>query len=177
VSPARLKPSPDIVSAWEGLLERWVADAVMPLFVRESRLLRGSETAHHSGRMLVPVDNSPPQWLFRQLFEPTAPTYAERQATLDGNSIEVGMIVCAAEREVARYRAKCGDRGMNHLGWKLAHVQPVGRGNGNITTMPVEQLHGHFWRSMRPTNMVVVPRRWAGLAEVAAFLDALKAAW
>lgn len=60
-SPLRPRPSPAVMAQWLALLEAWVKDDGVPLFVRKHSANRGSVILHASGRALVPCDNSPTQ--------------------------------------------------------------------------------------------------------------------
>ncbi len=150
----------------------------MPLFVRRLRAGRGSVLPHQSGRSLVPTDNSPANWALSFALSGECPTLDEVRAFVKADAIPVAMAMRKPEREKAAFRCtRAKGAQLNALGWKVAHVRDVGLGQRvELTTAPLERLVEHFQRFMSPSNMFVVPLRWAGLAELPEVIEAVSRA-
>lgn len=174
-SPLRPRPSPAVMAQWSALLEAWVEDHELPLFVRKHAGNRGSVILHASGRALVPCDNSPAQWAFVMATGGECPTLREIKSMFAEDAIPVAMIQKAAERASAKQRCTLSRQfSVNHHGWKLAHIQQIGLNERTvISALPMERLAAHFRALMSPSNMFVVPLAWAGIAEIEAVCRAV----
>jgi hypothetical protein len=171
----RPAPSAEVAHAWDTLIADWIREPRLPLLVRKSAENRGEEVSHSSGRTLVPVDNSPAQWVYALACAGEVPTLADIEEMLAKDQVPVAMVLKKAEREKARYRRALGKLGTASAGWKLGHLQPVGLGYGGpVETLPIDVLMEHFRALMSPSNMFVVPLAWAGLAEIPEVLDAMR---
>lgn len=155
-------------------LARWANDPDLPLLVRKAQQNRGSIVLHESGRQLVPVDNSPAQWALSFALTLGPIDLATVKDLLAKDRIPTAMVFSKEERARARYRCSLGQStDFNAKGWKLAHIKPVGLNRrAPIGTLPIEDVQEHFLRLMTPSNMFVVPKKWAGLAEVPEVLEA-----
>ena len=163
--------------AWEQLLTDWIADPQLPLLVRKFRQNRGSVIRTVFGRTVVPTDNSPAQWVFAVAYDRQCPRISDVAQLLASGRIPVAMAFSAgAEKEGAVFRGLRGRcPGTAEGGWKLAHLEPVGLGGrGPVEDYGREALERHFRLLMSPRNMFVVPSAWAGLAEVAEFLEGFR---
>lgn len=176
-SPLRPRPSPAVMAQWLALLEAWVKDDGVPLFVRKHSANRGSVILHSSGRALVPCDNSPAQWAFVMAAAGECPTLHDIKSMFAEDAIPVAMIQKAAERASAKQRCTLSRQfSVNHHGWKLAHIQQIGLNERtSIAELPMERLVSHFRALMSPSNMFVVPLAWAGMAEVEPVIQAIVA--
>ena len=62
------------------------------------------------------------------------------------------------------------------MGWKVAHIDGVGLGNRTtVAELSESTLREHFRKLMRPSNMFVIPLKYAGLAELPEFCEAVGA--
>lgn len=174
-SPLRPRPSPAVMAQWLALLEAWVKDDGVPLFVRKHSANRGSVILHSSGRALVPCDNSPAQWAFVMAAAGECPTLHDIKSMFAEDAIPVAIIQKAAERASAKQRCTLSRQfSVNHHGWKLAHIQQIGLNERTaISELPMERLVSHFRALMSPSNMFVVPLAWAGMAEVEPVIQAI----
>ena len=131
---------------------------------------------HESRRRLVPSDNSPAQWIVRQLFSGAS-------ATIDYLNSEL-MNIPATQRMGALDKAeshfkvtldeiKSGRAGTQ--GWYLAHLKSVGLGRiKSLQTHPMEGANGlksHFIKFMSPSNMCLISKDVAAIAEMKFFFD------
>lgn len=174
-SPLRPRPSPAVMAQWSALLEAWVEDDGLPLFVRKHSGDRGSVVLHATGRALVPCDNSPAQWAFVMAAVGECPTLQDIRSMFAEDAIPVAMIQKAAEKASAKHRCTLSRQfSVNHHGWKLAHIQQIGLNERTaISEVPMNRLASHFRALMSPSNMFVVPLAWAGMAEVEPVIQAV----
>ena len=159
---------------WTELLEAWIIDPAVPLLVRRVGAGRGQVIPHWTGRDLVPTDNSPAHWALSLALQGIVPTLPEVRDWFAQDCIPVAMVLKKAEREKARYRCTRSAVSLNDLGWKVAHLDDVRLGRGTLAQMPLEGLRAHCRRFLNPGNMFLVPLPWAGLAEVAQVVSAIR---
>lgn len=171
----RPRVTSDVRKGWSRLLDDWVSDGEMPLLVRRSGAGRGQVIRHISGRRLVPADNSPAHWSLALALQSEVPTLDNIRSLFERDSIPVAMILSRKEREQATYRCTRSAVSLNELGWKVAHIDDVALGRGELETIPIASLRSHFLRFLTPSNMFVVPLEWAGLAELPRVIQSIKA--
>ena len=162
---------------WQALLHAWVQDDSLPLLIRRPSAGRGLVLAHSSGRSLVPTDNSPANWSLSLALSGTCPTLDDVRADFSADAIPVAMMFHKKEKLSARFRctrAKVAQ--LNALGWKVAHIEDVGLGRGALETVEFDRLAQHFLRFLSPSNMFVVPLKWAGIAELPEVAAAMRRA-
>jgi hypothetical protein len=175
--PSRPRPEPKVLDHWDELIEMWADDRSLPLYTRKAANNRGSALPHHSGRVIVPTDNSPAHWSFAAAVLGMTPTLEDVRMLVASDSIPVAMILKSVERRAARFKCTLGKvPSPNASGWKLAHVDGVGL----ATTVPLTdigetQLREHFRRLLSPRNMFVVPTKYSGLGELPEFCAAVRA--
>lgn len=174
-SPSRPRPPDEVIAHWTKLLNDWVDDNDLPLFVRKHSNNRGSVVSHSSGRLLVPCDNSPAHWAYVMASNGKCPALQDIKTFLENDKIPVAMIQKAVERPTAKYHCTLTNEfNVNKYGWKLAHVQGVGLNTRtHISVLPLERLTGQFRSLMAPENMFVVPLVWAGIAEIKTVIQAV----
>lgn len=171
--PNRPRPSQQVISEWDSALSAWIADESLPLYVRKFKDNRGSLIQHSSGRFLVPVDNSPAQWAYDYACGSGAIEISEIRRLIAADGIPVAMIHPKVERCSAKFRCTIAKTvNLNSKGWKLAHIHPVGlRSRTPLAELPLDRVIEHFTRLMSPRNMFVVPKPWAGIAELPEFIE------
>lgn len=174
--PSRPRLSGSICERWGALLDEWAAAEELPLIVRKARGNRGHVLQHHSGRAIVPADNSPAHWSLSLAFADVCPTLDEVRSMLASDQVPVAMVFNADEKQGARYRCtRQSVRGPNQLGWKVAHIYDVGLGyTGALAGISLDALRNHMKRFLAPGNMFLVPKEYAGVAETPEFLEAFR---
>ena len=87
------------------------------------------------------------------------------------------MIFKSAEFARARYQCTLSKSpNPNAAGWKVAHIDPVGLvKRADVTTIEESVLREHFRKLMKPSNMFVIPLKYAGLGELPEFCQAIQA--
>lgn len=171
--PTRPTVAEDVRVHWKRLVEEWIQNADMPLYVRKFRGNRGQELTHTSGRILVPVDNSTAHWAFASALQGQTPSLPDVRALMERDEMPVAMAFTKVEREAARFTCNRNQVNLNTLGWKVCHIEPVGmKSRGEITQLPIEVLLKHFRRYLSPTNMFLVPKIWSGLGEMPEMIEA-----
>lgn len=172
--PARPRVMREVLIAWDVLLDEWIAAPDIPLFVRKAKDNRGSLLTHTNGRAIIPTDNSPAHWSIGLAHAGICPTLDEVREMFARDAIPVAMVISRAEKECARFRCTRGStKNPNQLGWKVAHIDDVGLGYiGQPTEADFALLTAHHKRFLAPSNIFLVPKDYAGLAETPEFLQA-----
>ena len=177
-SSDRPHPNQEVLFAWDELLLQWVAEASLPLYVRKFADNRGQKMVHPSGRVFVPTDNSPAQWAFSLACAGEIPTLTELEEKIAGDQLPIAMMLKSTEKQSATYRCSLSaPYDVNKKGWKLAHIDGVGlNSRALLSALPIDVLHTQFLRFMAPSNMFLVPKRFAGIAEIDEVIDAFRKA-
>lgn len=178
-SATRPRPSEEVLAHWDDVVRAWSMDADAPLLVRKhdaSRWRRGSGHRHVGGRTLVPVDNAPANWCMASALLGLTPDLPAVLAALTCGDMPVCMARKKGEGDGALYRGTLRRNGpppnLNALGWKVAHLEPVGlRTSTALTDVPIDLLQERHRRLLSPRNMIVVPMTHGGLAELPEFLE------
>ena len=168
-SPLRPQISPDVLHGWSALLQGWLADSSLPMLVRSSKGPPGSLIDHPNGRRLVPTDNSPAQWVFTLAERGEVPTLDQIHRWFAADRIPVAMAIKKKDKPDTKYFCNLATvkDNPNDLGWKVAHIEAVGlRRRGKLDAMSIKDLESHFVRFLAPSNLFVVPTRWAGFSEI-----------
>jgi hypothetical protein len=174
--PVRPSITPAVLAHWDMLLDEWGAADDLPLFVRKFNDNRGHELKHRSGRTIVPTDNSPAHWSVMSAFAGERPTLDDVRGLLQRDRIPVAMAFRRTEKDGARYRCTRSELpNPNQLGWKVAHIDDVGLGyTGDICDVAVPTLAAHHKRFLTPSNIFLVPKEYAGVAETPEFIQAFR---
>ena len=132
---------------------------------------------HPSGRVLVPTDNSPASWAFARAILEETPSLEDIKTEFEQDRIRVAMIFKSAELAGARYKWTLNTRlNPNSAGWKIAHTKGIGlRNRVAITEVNKSILQEHFRKFMKPSNMFLIPLKYAGLGELPEFRQAIEA--
>jgi hypothetical protein len=175
--PGRPQPERSVLEHWDRLICEWADDPSLPLYVRKSAHNRGSIIRNVTGRSIVPTDNSPAQWALSRSILGDKPTLEQVRQAITDDQIPVAMILTTVERSTATFRCvlKSLDN-PNEAGWKVAHVDGVGLANkAELAGVNETVLRQHFRKLMSPSNMFVVPLKYAGLGELPEFCQAIRA--
>jgi hypothetical protein len=167
-----------VLGYWDTLIDQWSNSEDLPLLVRKQSADIGDLLTHEdSGRRLAPCDNSPAHWAILTAFNcGTGFTLDDVEEAVAHHEVPVTMVMNA--KEIAESKMKgVGAKLPNasKLGWKVDHIVDVGLGGrGRIEEMPLDDLKRHFCRLMKPSNIVLVPRKLRGLGDMPAFISFLK---
>ncbi|MDR4495157.1 MAG: hypothetical protein R3B74_12180 [Nitrospirales bacterium] len=162
--------SAHMLNASEQLLDEWFSDRVLAIVIRKHNRNRGTVVSSISGRLLVPTDNSPAQWVFSLAYAGECPTKRQLADLLRDDKVPVAMAMSKEEKASAARKCALGQYSVNRKGWKLAHANDIGfRSSRSLGEIPDADLKAHFMAFLSPRNMFVVPSAWAGLAEVESF--------
>jgi hypothetical protein len=168
LSPIRPDCTAEAKKYWDSLISKWAKDPNLPLFVRKQGDHRGQSVIHDSGRELILTDNSPAQWVYSLCYQDKRYKLRDIQSLLLKDEVPVAALLRPTERGNAKYKCTLsslqGDLVL--LGWKLAHVNSSGlRTSKRLEEQPIASLMTHFVRSMSPSNMILLPKNWAGVAD------------
>jgi len=170
-SPFRPTISSNVLKDWSVLLQQWVADKSLPIFVRKltENAPAGSFIIHSTGRPLVPTDNSPASWVFNLAEKESVPTLSDIHQGFMSDRIPVALAIKKKHKPITKYfcNLKTVKDNPNDRGWKIAHIESVGLGQrGEIRDMHIADLEAQFIRFLNPSNMFAVPKTWAGFSEI-----------
>ena len=172
---SRPRPESFVIQHWDSLVDKWVEDRSLPLFVRKANNNRGSLLTLSSGRAVIPTDNSPASWAFTRAILGDTPSLEDIRRKFDEDQIPIAMILKPAERDAPRYGSTLSKtENPNSAGWKLAHIDGVGlKSNTAVGSIDESVLRVHFCNLMKPGNMILTPLRYAGLGELPEFCKAM----
>ena len=163
---------PAVERSWSHLLEAWVAEPELPLLVRKSSMVRGSEVLHASGRKIVPCDNAPAQWACNLAVQGCVPTIEAIKAGFENDTIPVSFAHKATEKERRKYHCTLGKFSVNKAGWKLCHIKSVGLNSRTpLIDIGIDALQLAFINLLSPENYFLLPTQWGGLGEAREFID------
>lgn len=173
-SPHRPRVGAECSARWDALLDAWIGAGDLPLLIRAGAgKRRGQAPPHESGRLVVCTDNSPAHWSLALALQGKCPTLDEVRALFAADRLPVCMAMSGLERVSAKYRCNRQALNLNTLGWKVCHREPVGERRPQISERaPLERITSHFGRFLRPANMFLVPKKWAGLGELVGVIRA-----
>jgi hypothetical protein len=172
-SSERPRIEDSVLDQWSELVSSWANDSTLPLLVRKSSLVRGSELQHVSGRIIVPCDNSPAQWACHLALRGNVPTLEEIRAGFRSDLIPVSFAHKSGEHSLRRFHCTLRKHTVNKAGWKLCHIDPVGlRSRIPLREVPIEVLKRAFFDLLDPKNFFVLPITWGGLGEAPEFIRA-----
>ena len=177
-SDLRPRLTADVSVHWDSLIEEWIAQTDLPLFVRRwgRAEARGQVITHVSGRKLVPSDNTLANWVFVQAYEGAMPSIGDIRSLVQQRALPVALALKAGERVLAEFRGlRGGFKNPNDLGWRVCHKQAVGiRQRGLLAELPIRELEQHFRHFLSPSNLFLVPKSLAGLGELLHMCTAMK---
>lgn len=123
--------------------------------------------------MIVPTDNSPAQWAFTLACIGECPQIEclRNWFAVPSESPErilIAFTLSNEERKQSTYKLTLQrEFNVNRQGWKLGHIKEIGlKKQRDLGSMDIKNLKKHHLDFLRPANMFVVPKQWAGLAEI-----------
>lgn len=159
-------------TAWDNLLNEWVADTSLPLLIRKSSLVRGSEVVHATGRRIIPTDNSPAQWACNLALQRIIPTISEIRTAFVNDAIPISFAHKKEEKEQRKYHCTLGKYSINKDGWKLCHINAVGlNARSSLSSINIQGLREAFFDLLSPSNYFLLPIKWGGLGEAREFIE------
>ena len=167
-------PSPEQIDAWENVLDKWIEDPSLPLFVRQfdkNEKLRGSEIGHTSNRILIRTDNTPAHWVYKKyVVAGEKPSLKTLKLELKNRTIPLAMVINKKEALILNkpeYDSRNHRMGQDDM--KLAHIERV-KLPGN-KDLPLSEYINHHKRFLSLKNMYLIKQSYAGIAEVKSFND------
>jgi hypothetical protein len=161
-------------SHWSQLIENWMNDPHLPIFVRRKGMGFGVKIRHSCGRELVFADNSPAVWAYSLALRGEKPNINQIREWLNQDTIPIAMIKTKEMSSNNGYQCVLSSKkcNLNILGWKLAHIDRIGLGQkGKLADIEIATIKKHFLKFMSPSNMFVVPKVLAGIAEISEVCD------
>jgi hypothetical protein len=168
-SSLRPRVAPAILALWNQLLDVWIADTTIPLIIRKSAGNRGQIVQHRTGRLIVPVDNTPAHWALGLALTGKCPSPEEIPMLFNEDALPIAMAFTKAERALATYTGKRAKwlGSLNKYGWKVCHIANVGLKNpAPLHVIDIRGLSTICRGLLDPSNMFLVPLKWAGVGEL-----------
>jgi len=157
---------------WDSFIKNWVLNQNIPLLIRKKDNELGTINLHKDGRKLIPVDNSPAQWVFASICNGFSPP-TNIIVDLENGIIPVAMVLPKLKPGTEAYRGKLSNcPNTQKYDWYLAHKINVGL-HKKMYECTLGELENHFYNLMSPLNMFVVPKNktMRGLAELVDFIE------
>jgi hypothetical protein len=160
---------------WDELIEEWIKDRSLPIFIRKKSLGRGREIVHREGRIIIPTDNMPANWSFSKAYHGCYFNKAEIKKMLENGEIPFAHALKKEEREFAKkIKVKPNFIDVNKKGWTVRHIQSVGLNEyKEINEIALEEIERHFKNFISPRNMFLVPKSLAGFGELSQVIKAM----
>jgi hypothetical protein len=160
--PARPSPAPEMLAAWDGVLDRWIASD-LPLILRIQKRI-GETARSRDGRTVIFADNMPANWALASALEGEVPNIDSWTAETLANNVPLSM--------VSRSAVKVD---LNQLGWKVCHIDGVSdRRRGAVEDYAAAELGVRMRRFLSPRNMFVIPKVWSGAGELPEVIEAVR---
>jgi hypothetical protein len=166
-----------VLDQWDAVLREWVTDDNLPLLIRrkekdpndKSKVYPHGRPFSHtqSGRELITVDNAPATWCCAAALRGEVWSAEELHVKLRNHELPVTMMSPAEEATYRGTLVQVEDYNLNNMGWKVSHVIDVGLGTrGSAAKNKLIDLQRHSYNLLRPRNMFLVPKNYAGLGEL-----------
>jgi hypothetical protein len=165
----RPRVAPEVLVLWSKLIDEWITDSTAPLLVRKSAGPRGKAIPHRTGRIIVPVDNTPAHWALGLALTGKCPSLEDVHTLLNRDALPIAMALKASERAQAKYTGATAKwlGLLNRYGWKVCHIANVGlKTPAPLHVIDIRGLSTLFRALIDPSNMFLVPLKWAGFAEL-----------
>ena len=116
----------DIANSWNVFVKNWALEPNIPQLIRKKDNEYGTINIHNSGCKLIPVDNSPAQWIFACVCNGFPPPENIEKALSEGN-IPIAMVLPKTKDGIEMFRGKLGKcHNTQTLDWYLGHKTDVG---------------------------------------------------
>lgn len=162
-------PEDVIIKSWQVVIEEWIKDESMTLFVRKGGEIRGTKITNIRERDIITTDNTPAHWVFKNLVLDKL-NYNKNQIAdlVKSNRFPISFV-----RKKSEYETLIGEMvatkttRLNEHGWKLAHIDRIAMKRGNNIT--IEDYKTHHSNFLNLSNMYLIDKDFSGLAEVLLF--------
>ena len=166
------KIAENVCNSWQNLIDEWVLDETIPLFVRKETSKKGQSIKHPSGREIIFADNSVAVWAFYNALQNKTYTVSDIKKLIHDDEIPVMFIATKELKENAKYKKALGSI---FEGWKLCHIESVGfNSNKKITDLSMDEIKSHFKKYVNPNNMFALPKEIGDLGELKDFIEEQK---
>jgi hypothetical protein len=163
-------PPSELVANWETVLNSWISDERLPLFIRQPSKGRGILNEHESGRWLRITDNTPAHWVYKKNVIDNEPlTFIEVRLALTNNNFPLAMAKKQVEIDLKKTEVASRKHLLGNENWYLAHIKPIALSGGNNKT--IEDYVAHHRNFLSLDNMYLISKEYKGLAEVEMFND------
>ncbi|WP_447636204.1 hypothetical protein [Flavobacterium microcysteis] len=161
-------PNKEIINTWQNVINEWINDDSIPLFVRKGSEIRGT-IIEFDGRNIITTDNTPAHWVFKNIvLERLNFSPQEILELINSNKFPISFIRKKTEYETLLDGMVADNKTrLNNAGWKLAHIIGIAMKRGkNITIDDYKKHHSQF---LALSNMYLIDKKFSGLAEVNLF--------
>lgn len=167
-------PQKEVSECWLKILNEWVDDEQMVLFVRKGNDIRGSISEIYSGRKIMTTDNTPAHWIFRNtVFSNRSLSKQTIAELIHSNQFPVSFIKKGSEKDTL-VENMLADKAIKEqiTSWKLAHIDRIAlKRSKNI---PLEEYKNHHRKFLDLNNMYLIDKEYSGLAETPLFNTVVK---
>ena len=167
-------PTEDISKNWTKVLNEWIDDDQMILFVRKGGETRGQIFETSCGRKIMTTDNTPAHWVFKNIvLNGLNHSKKEISELIKTNNFPISFIRKKSEKEtlIGKMVADKETR-LNNDNWKLAHIGRIAMKRGKSIT--VNDYKDHHRKFLDLTNIYLIHRDFSGLAETPMFNEIVK---
>lgn len=168
-----LFPEKELKLKWQLVIQKWVNNDSMTLFVRKGGMTRGTKILFEN-RTITTTDNTPAHWVFKNIvFDQQPYTCEEIENIIQLNKFPISFI--RKKNEYATLLdGMVADKNLrlNNDGWKLAHIERIAMKRGKNITLDDYKMH-HI-KFLDLSNMYLIDKQFSGLAEVDLFNDLVK---
>ena len=162
-------PSYKQITNWEKILQSWVNNDNLPLFVRKPANIRGSFLTHSYNRKIIITDNTPAHWVYKKVVLNNEILSLDDVAkSLNSSSFPLAMMrkkiekECLLQTQIAPKEFRLG-----HDNWKIAHIEPIALPRKKIIS--IDEYIKHHIKFLSLKNMYIIRKDFSGLAEVDLF--------
>ena len=175
-SEMRPRISEQSLKHWDKLIDNWIGDKKLPIFIRKLTEGRGCEIVHKEGRRIIPADNSPANWSFYMAYQECYFDINDIKKFIDMDEIPIAFAFKPDEiQRAVKTHTGCGDIDINKKGWKVCHIQPIGlKTRMKINEIPLSVIEEHFRNFLSPSNMFLVPKKLSGFGELPHLIEVMK---
>ncbi len=160
-------PKNKLIIEWDKVIEEWVEDKSMTLFVRKNGKLRGEKIDNEYGRHIVITDNTPAHWIFKNIvLNKIKFTKKEIHKLITANELPIAFARKKTENDLLIGKMVAG-KTINFSDWKLAHINQIGLKKAINISLEDYKKHHRDFLSIR--NMYLIDKKFSGLAEVKLF--------
>lgn len=162
-------PSLDQTVYWESVLNDWIENEDMPLFVRKPASIRGSTVTHLSKRKIIVTDNTPAHWIYKKIvLDKERPSLKFVEECINKSNFPYAIMMKKSEKNyLVKSQIATKDFRLGSQNWKIAHIERIALPRAkNISIIDFKEHHRKF---LSLKNMYIIKKEFSGLAEVEMF--------